>query len=123
MANLLQTLKNAFSSKHALLLSEQKVIASKQYPGNTEMQNYLVKEQISAYKYLQSQNDIEIKEMVMQKFPANYTMQKHTFEQQLSAKNYMKTENPSQTKMDAEKRYPTDYFAQKYVYDSGNLSA
>ncbi len=126
MANLLHRLKNVFSSNASYertLISEQKVIASKLYPENIEMQDYLVKEQISAYKHLQTVNDTEIKELVTQKYPANYTMQRHTYDQQLSAKNYMKTANPSQTKMEAEKRYPNDYFAQKYVYESGNLSA
>jgi hypothetical protein len=126
MANLLQTLKNVFSSNvnsEQAIISEQKVIASKLYPENNEMQNYIVKKQLSAYKHIQTLNDIEIKELVTQKYPANYTMQQHTYQQQLSAKNYMKTAVNTETRIEAEKRYPSDYFAQKFVYDSGNMSA
>lgn len=126
MVNLLQTLKNVFSSNASpeqVIISEQKVIASKLYPENNKMQNYIVKKQLSAYKYIQTLNDIEIKELVIQKYPANYTMQQHIYQQQLSAKNYMKTAINTETRIEAEKRYPYDYFAQKFVYDSGNMSA
>lgn len=126
MANLLQTLKNVFSSNASserVITSEQKAIAFKQYPENTEMQHYVVKKQLSAYRHIQTLNDAEIKELVTQKYPANYTMQQHIYQQQLSAKNYMKTADDSEVKVEAEKRYPNDYFAQKYVYDSGNMSA
>jgi hypothetical protein len=126
MANLLQTLKNVFSSNASseqAIISEQKTIAFKEYPENTKMQNHLVKEQLSAYRHIQTLNDVEIKELVIQKYPANYTMQRHIYQQQLSAKNYMKTAVNIETKVEAEKRYPNDYFAQKFVYDSGNMSA
>jgi len=126
MSNLLQILKNVFSSNatsEQAIISEQKIIASKQYPENMEMQNYIVKEQLSAYRYIQTLNDVEIKELVIQKHPANYTMQKHTYEQQLNAKNYMKATANTEVKIEALKKYPNDYFAQKYVYDKGNMSA
>jgi len=126
MANLLQTLKNVFSfsaNSERAIISEQKTIAAKQYPENNEMQHYLVKKQLSAYRHIQTVNDAEIKELVIQKYPANYTMQQHTYQQQLSAKNYMKTADDTEVKVEAKKRFPKDYFAQKFVYDSGNMSA
>ncbi len=126
MANLLQILKNVFSSNQPserTIINEQKIIASKQYPENIEMQNYLVNKQLSAYKHIQTLNDTIIKELVTQKYPANYTMQQHTYHQQLNAKDYMKTASNTEIKVEAEKKFPTDYFAQKYVYDRGNMSA
>ncbi len=126
MSNLLQILKNVFSSNvnpEQAVISEQKEIASKLYPENTEMQNYIVHKQLSAYRHIQTVNDIKIKDMVTQKYPSNYTMQQHTYQQQLSAKDYMNTTANTEIKVEAERKYPNDYFAQKYVYDSGNMSA
>ncbi len=126
MANLLQTLKNVFSpnaNSERDIISVQEAIAAKLYPENTEMQQYVVKKQLSAYKQIQMVSDAEIKELVTHKYPTNYTMQQHIYQQQLSAKNYMKTVDDTEVKVQAKKRYPKDYFAQKYVYDSGNMSA
>lgn len=126
MPNLLHTLKSIFlpsTSYENSVISEQKAIVSKLYPENLEMQDYIIKKQLSDYKHLQKLNDLEIKELVTKRYPANYTMQRYIYEQQVNAKNYMKVATNSITKAEAENKYPKDYFAQKYVYDSGNLSA
>ena len=61
------------------------------YPNDYKMQQYTYKKQISAYNYLVTVKDPEVKEFASRKYPYDYAMQKYTYYKQLSAKRYMDT--------------------------------
>ena len=62
-----------------------------EYPNDTEMQNYIYKQQISAYRFMLTVTDSEVKKIAIREYPNDYSMQKYIYNNQLTAKNYMKT--------------------------------
>lgn len=92
--------------------------AKNKYPYNTEMQNYVFNQQLSAYKYMLSVKDVEVKQIALREYPNDFEMQQYTYNNQLAAKNYMKTVSNSIAKAKAQREYPNDYSMQKYTYDN-----
>jgi hypothetical protein len=66
-------------------------IARYEYPNDSEMQDYIYKQQISANKYMLTVTDSEVKQIVVREYPNDYSMQQYTYNNQLAAKNYMKS--------------------------------
>ena len=81
------------------------------------MQKYVYKNQVNAYKYLLTVQDIQILQIAERKYPDDYEMQKYVYDNQLSAKRYMKSVKKSRLKSMAIDKYPNDYEMQKYIYD------
>lgn len=112
-------LAKLFSSKPSIE-SEIREMAYQEYPDNVDTQNYIYKEQLNAYKFLQKVEDPAIKDIAVKNYPSNYLMQRHTYNQQISAKKYLQSAENDAAKTEAQRQYPKDYVAQKYIYDGLN---
>ena len=68
------------------------------------MQQYVYDEQISAYRYMRSAEDSEVKNIAASEYPTDYAMQKDTYDEQLSAKRYLATVTDREVKQIASAR-------------------
>ena len=100
-----------------IIQKEIKEFAYRKYPFDESMQKYVYKNQVNAYKYLLTVQDIQILKIAERKYPDDYEMQKYVYDNQLSAKKYMKSVKKSRLKSMAIDKYPNDYEMQKYIYD------
>ena len=91
--------------------------SKQEYPNDYKMQDYIYNKQLSAYKYMLTVTDGEVKKMALREYPNDYSMQKYIYNKQLSAKQYMASIPSSSAKSRAIREYPNDYSMQKYIYN------
>jgi hypothetical protein len=122
MKNLIPAIKKFFSlkprSKSNVTEIEIRELARSIYPNDNDTQNYIFKQQLAAYKFMQIVEDFEVKKIVIKQYPRNYSMQQYIYNEQLSAKNYMNIATNETAKEEAIRKYPHDYSVQKYIYDN-----
>jgi len=53
--------------------------AKKEYPNDIKMQQYIYEKQLSAYNYMNTVNDQEVKNMSTSEHPNDYLMQRYTY--------------------------------------------
>ena len=94
-----------------------KAIAQHEYPNDSDMQQYIYKQQIAAYRYISSVKDQEVIGIALNEYPNDYAMQKFVYDQQVAAKNYISKVGDREVKRIALNEYPNDYAMQKFVYD------
>ena len=63
-----------------IIQKEIKEFAYRKYPFDESMQKYVYKNQINAYKYLLTVQDIQILKIAERKYPDDYEMQKYTYD-------------------------------------------
>jgi hypothetical protein len=97
--------------------SQIREFARSEYPNDIEMQNYIYKQQKTAYEYMRTVDDQDVKEIALREYPKDYSMQKYVYDNQLSAKSYMRGVTDSDVEEIALREYPSDYSMQKYIYD------
>ena len=108
------TLNPVFSQS---IETEIREFSRREYPHDYEMQQYVYKKQMSAYRYMITVRDSEVKEIAIREYPYDYSMQKYVYDKQLSAKRYMNSASNYNAKLKAQYEYPNDYSMQKYIYD------
>lgn len=94
-----------------------KRFAKKEYPDDKEMQDYIYKNQVKAFLYMENVSDIELKENAISEYKTDYEMQQHTYDQNVIAKKYMYSVTDIDIKKIAIEEYPKDYGMQQFVYD------
>ena len=98
--------------------TEIREFSKREYPNDYKMQQYIYKQQMSAYKYMLTVTDSEVKQIAIHEYPNDYSMQQYTYDNQLAAKRYMERVTDSNAKSRAQREYPNDYSMQKYTYDN-----
>ena len=94
-----------------------KRFAKKEYPDDKEMRDYVFKNQVEAYLYMESVSDKELKGFAISEYKNDYDMQKHIYDNNVVAKKYMTTVTDTKIKRIAKEDYSEDYEMQQYVYD------
>lgn len=97
---------------------EIRAIAVNEYPNDSQMQEYIYNNQMAAYRYMQSVEDMEVKGIAQREYPGDYSMQEYIYDNQFADKRYMSTVNDLEVKQIAMSEYPGDYSMQKYIYDN-----
>jgi len=108
----------ANSSEAASVESQIRQFAAFEYPNDSQTQQYVYNQQISAYRYMQSVSDIEVNQIALREYPNDYSMQQYVYDNQLAAKRYMTTVVDREVIQIALREYPNDFSMQKFVYDN-----
>lgn len=94
-----------------------KEFAKKEYPLDKEMRDYIYKEQVLAFLYMETVTDKELEKCAINQYKNDFCMQKHIYDRSVVSKNYMASVQNSEIKNIALQNYPQDYEMQQFVYD------
>ena len=59
--------------------SKIREFAKNEYPNDIDMQNYIYKQQMSAYRYMLTVTDNEVKQIAYREYPNDYSMQQYIY--------------------------------------------
>lgn len=91
--------------------------ASKEYPKDKEMQDYVFSNQLEDFKFMDNVKDKQVKNIAIKDWPEDFTMQKHVYEKNIVSKNFMKSVSDKKLKKYAKKEWPSDFTMQQHVYE------
>jgi DNA helicase-2/ATP-dependent DNA helicase PcrA len=91
-------------------------IAKKEYPKDKEMQDYVFKNQMNSYLFMEKVKDMEVKGIALLEYPKDYGMQEYIYNNNIKAKEFMNSVSDLELKGIAIEEYPKDYTMQEYVY-------
>ncbi len=94
-----------------------KRFAKKTYPTDKVMRDYIYKNQVESFLYMETVTDKEIAEFVINKFKNDYSMQKQIYNKKIVNKNYMKSVTDIEIREIVKQNHPKDYSMQRYIYD------
>ena len=104
-------------SKVRAIEGEIQEFAKREYPEDAQMQDFVYKKQISAFRYLGKVKDSDSLKFAQREYPEDYSMQKFTYDKQMAAKRYIQTVGDNELKSFSARQYPQDYSMQKFTYD------
>ena len=82
--------------------------AKKEYPDDADMQDYVYRQQMSAYRYMLAATDEEVERIAVREYPEDYSMQQYIYKRQISAKQNTQPATNSAAKPTAERDDPVD---------------
>lgn len=95
---------------------ELKNFSQKAYPNDSDLQEYVYKEQFESKAFMKTDLDLDSKKFAVEKYPDDYSLQEYVYNVQIKYKAFMSGTSDIESKRFAVEKYPNDYSLQEYIY-------